>query len=88
VKSTQVDGIKISLPKDNENKYYFYKYLPPPLIIVIAVKNIDTYLENRESYKGEGTPPFHSPAGLWWENEMKCRFGLAPKKNFFQKFLN
>ena len=34
----------------------------------------------RESYKGEGRPPFHSPAGLQVENEMKCRLVWLPGK--------
>lgn len=30
VKSTQVDGIKNPLPKENKNMGTFYKYSPPP----------------------------------------------------------
>jgi hypothetical protein len=79
-----VDGIppikNIPLPKKIKIGGIFIR-IPPP-------NNDDSSCKNRESYKGEGRPPFHSPAGLRVENEMKCRFGLAPKKKIFSKFLN
>ena len=37
VKSTQVDGIKITPPQDNKIRYHFYKNFPPPYYILIGV---------------------------------------------------
>ena len=49
VKSTQVDGIKITPPQDNKIRYHFYKNSPPP--------NYGGGYKNCESYEGSGPLP-------------------------------
>lgn len=54
VKSTQVDGIKITPPQDNKIRYHFYKNSPPHILVIVGIKIVRV---RREGAHLRLTPP-------------------------------